>query len=164
MKDSVYTQLTEYITGNQNKFYRLAYSYLNNKEAALDAVQNAVCKALKNYPSLRNPDYLKTWFYRVLVNECLAYRKKYRRGLPLEELLGKDYIQRANTGIREQMAERVKENSDNMYFKPDEGGFQTIDEHTKFYINGNKNPVIVFDKYEIAPGSMGMQEFEIAAK
>lgn len=39
MKDSVYTQLTEYITGNQNKFYRLAYSYLNNKEAALDAVQ-----------------------------------------------------------------------------------------------------------------------------
>lgn len=52
MKDSVYTQLTEYITGNQNKFYRLAYSYLNNKEAALDAVQNAVCKALENYPSL----------------------------------------------------------------------------------------------------------------
>ncbi len=92
MKDSVYTQLTEYITGNQNKFYRLAYSYLNNKEAALDAVQNAVCKALENYPSLRNPDYLKTWFYRVLVNECLAYRKKYRRELPLvEEFIKEDF-------------------------------------------------------------------------
>ncbi len=87
MKDSVYTQLTEYITGNQSKFYRLAYSYLNNKEAALDAVQNAVCKALENYQTLRNPDYLKTWFYRVLVNECLAYRTKYRRELPLEEEL-----------------------------------------------------------------------------
>ncbi len=84
--------------------------------------------------------------------------------ITLEELLGKDYIQRANTGIREQMAERVKENSDNMYFKPDEGGFQTIGQNTKFYINENKNPVIVFDKYEISPGSMGMQEFEIAAK
>lgn len=84
--------------------------------------------------------------------------------LTLEELLGKDYVQRANTGIRKQMAERVKENTDNMYFKPDEGGFQTIDQNTKFYINENKNPVIVFDKYEIAPGSMGMQEFEIATK
>lgn len=85
MENSVYTQLTEYITENQSKFYRLAYSYLNNQEAALDAVQNAVCKALENYRSIRNPEYLKTWFYRILINESLAYRKKYRRELPLEE-------------------------------------------------------------------------------
>lgn len=85
MENSVYTQLTEYITENQSKFYRLAYSYLNNQEAALDTVQNAVCKALENYRSIRNPEYLKTWFYRILINESLAYRKKYRRELPLEE-------------------------------------------------------------------------------
>lgn len=87
MEKSVYTQLTEYITGSQNSFYRLAYSYLGDKDAALDAVQNSVCKALENYQSIRNPEFLKTWFYRVLINECNAYRKKYHRELPLEEEL-----------------------------------------------------------------------------
>ncbi|SHO49308.1 sigma-70 family RNA polymerase sigma factor [Anaerocolumna xylanovorans] len=90
--ESVYAQLTEYITGSQNSFYRLAYSYLGNREAALDAVQNSVCKALENYQSIRNPEFLKTWFYRVLANECIAYRKKYQRDLPLEEkLVQKDF-------------------------------------------------------------------------
>ena len=36
-----------------------------------------------------------------------------------------------------------------------------LGENTKFYIGANGNPVIVFDKYEIAPGAFGIQEFEI---
>ena len=40
-------------------------------------------------------------------------------------------------------------------------GFKTVGENTKFYIGANGNPVIVFDKYEIAPGAFGIQEFEI---
>lgn len=40
--------------------------------------------------------------------------------------------------------------------------FKGIEEDQGFYINEKGNPVIVFDKYEIAPGSMGMQAFEIA--
>ena len=31
-----------------------------------------------------------------------------------------------------------------------------------FYINEAGNPVVVFQKYEIAPGSSGVLEFEIA--
>jgi hypothetical protein len=34
----------------------------------------------------------------------------------------------------------------------------------KFYINGNNRPVIVFEKYEIAPGSSGEIEFEITGR
>ena len=37
--------LTEYLTEEQTRFYRLAYSYLNNRDEALDAVQTAVCRA-----------------------------------------------------------------------------------------------------------------------
>ena len=40
-------QLTAYLVENQARFYRLAYSYLHNREDALDAVQAAVCKALE---------------------------------------------------------------------------------------------------------------------
>jgi RNA polymerase sigma-70 factor, ECF subfamily len=66
-----YGQLTEYIVENQEKFYRLAYGYLSNREEALDAVQNAVCKALEHYDSLRNAEAVRSWFYRILVNACM---------------------------------------------------------------------------------------------
>lgn len=36
-----------------------------------------------------------------------------------------------------------------------------ITEDVKFYINGNNRLVIVFEKYEISPGSSGEIEFEI---
>lgn len=76
--------LTEFITNNQEKFYRLAYSYVRNQDAALDIVQNAIVKALENYSSIRNQKYIKTWFYRILVNECYNFIKKSKKELLYE--------------------------------------------------------------------------------
>ena len=45
----LYETLIRYILDNQQRFYRLAYSYTRNPEDALDAVQSAVCKALEAY-------------------------------------------------------------------------------------------------------------------
>ena len=39
--------------------------------------------------------------------------------------------------------------------------FQKIDGDQNFYINDQDQLVIVFDEYEVAPGSMGMPEFVI---
>ena len=36
-------RLESYLIDGQERFYRLAYSYLQNREEALDAVQTAVC-------------------------------------------------------------------------------------------------------------------------
>lgn len=74
-----YNKVVDYILKNQEKFYRLAYTYARNENDALDIVQNAICKALENYSSIRNTDYLKTWFYRILVNESINYIHKNRR-------------------------------------------------------------------------------------
>ena len=41
--------LTTFLVEEQARFYRLAYSYLKNREEALDAVQIAVCRALGKY-------------------------------------------------------------------------------------------------------------------
>ena len=54
----------------------------------------------------------------------------------------------------------LKDNS-GLYFDEEMGGFTTITPETKFYINEAGNPVIVFQKYEIAAGAAGMPEFEI---
>ena len=39
--------LAAYLVANQEKFYRLAFSYVRSQEAALDIVQNAVVKGLE---------------------------------------------------------------------------------------------------------------------
>lgn len=86
MKQEMFDKAVDYIVENQNKFYRLAYSYVQNKEDALDVVQNSVFKALENCGSLRNEDAVRTWFYRIVVNESLLFLKKKKK----ERLLGEE--------------------------------------------------------------------------
>ena len=71
--------LTNYIKENQEKFYRIALTYSKNEDAALDIVQEAIVKALNNINKLKKEEYVKTWFYRILINECLQYIKKSKR-------------------------------------------------------------------------------------
>ena len=80
----------------------------------------------------------------------------------LEDLLGSNYAELVNESVREQIAERQKAGEE--FFTAEEGGFAGISEDAKFYINENNRPVIVFEKYEIAPGSSGEIEFEITRR
>jgi RNA polymerase sigma-70 factor, ECF subfamily len=62
------------------RFYRLAFRYLQSKEAAEDVVQDAFLKLWEN-PALWQPERnskFTTWFYRIVVNLCLDQRKKKR--------------------------------------------------------------------------------------
>ena len=76
--------LIDYIENNQEKLYRVAFSYLKNEESALDVVQESIEKALKNIEQLKEKEYIKTWFYRILINECLQYIKKNKRIITCE--------------------------------------------------------------------------------
>lgn len=88
------------------------------------------------------------------------------KNLSLQELLGEDYISIANESIKRQIEERIAADENNIYFGfNDDGmiqGFTTIDKNTLFYINEEGKAVVVFAKYEIAPGYMGWQEFVIS--
>ena len=79
MKQILYEKLIQFILENQDRFYRVAYSYTRHEEDALDAVQSAVCKALEAHESIRNADAVKTWFYRILMNECFMLLKKRKK-------------------------------------------------------------------------------------
>jgi len=67
--------------------------------------------------------------------------------------------------IKKQMKQKMKENKNLEFWLAEEGtdsfGFREIVENQNFYIADNGNIVIVFNKYEVAPGYMGTQEFEI---
>lgn len=77
------SQLTEemfvaYIKENQERFYRLAYSYVKNSEDAMDVVQDAILKAYEKYSTLRDAETIKTWFYRILVNTSIDALRRLR--------------------------------------------------------------------------------------
>lgn len=85
MKQELYDRLTAYMIENQDKFYRLAFSYVKNQDDALDTVQNAVCKALTHYEDLKNEEAFKTWIYKIVVNESLTLLRERKRFVLADE-------------------------------------------------------------------------------
>lgn len=71
-------ELTNYILSEQDRLYRLAYSYTQNEQDALDVVQTAIVKAL-SAPDMREPRYLKTWVYRIVVNTAIDSLRARKR-------------------------------------------------------------------------------------
>jgi len=85
---------------------------------------------------------------------------KSGKELTLTDMLGKDYKKLVDESVRRQIKERLAKDANLMYFEGNEG-FSGINSKQKFYVNKAGNVVVVFAKYEIAPGVMGIQEFEI---
>ena len=77
------------------------------------------------------------------------------------------YIEIISENIKEQMREEMNSDSKKVYWIVDENGngnmdiFKEIDENQNFYINDKSELVISFNKYEVAPGYMGIVEFII---
>lgn len=64
-----------YILENLDSAYRFAYTYAKKKEDAEDIVSESIVKALKSIHQLKNPQYMKVWFYRIIVNTSLTFLK-----------------------------------------------------------------------------------------
>jgi len=77
--------LENFIIENREAHYRLAYSYVRNKENALDIVQDSIVKALKSIDCLEEIIYLKTWFYRIVVNTSIDFIRKHQRVTVMED-------------------------------------------------------------------------------
>ncbi len=82
----------------------------------------------------------------------------------LKDILGADFKKIADAEVERQVKERAK-NDENLLSYYEEfyasKGAKGIEDNQQFYINEAGNPVLVFDKYVIAPEYAGIQEFEI---
>lgn len=54
----------------ENSLYYMAKSMLGKEEDVADALQETILKAYKSIHSLREPQFVKTWMFRILMNEC----------------------------------------------------------------------------------------------
>ncbi|MBY3619490.1 sigma-70 family RNA polymerase sigma factor [Acinetobacter sp. CUI P1] len=77
--------LTLCITDNKENIYRLAYSYVKNKEDALDVVQESIYKALSSIGLLKNPESVKSWLFRIVVTTSLDFLRKHKRVQPIDD-------------------------------------------------------------------------------
>mgnify|MGYP002312246093 CR=1 FL=1 len=71
--------LIQYIEQNEEKWYRVAYYYARNQEVAMDIVQEAITKALTKISSIKQAKFMKTWFYRILINTAIDETKRNRK-------------------------------------------------------------------------------------
>lgn len=70
----------------RTKLYKTALTYLGSESLALDAVDEAVYKALCGKWKLRQTEFFDTWITRILINECYNELRRQKRFHPLEEL------------------------------------------------------------------------------
>ncbi len=94
------TELIELIThaqkGNMEAFsslimnfeqdlYRIASIRLKSVDDIDDAIQMTIEKALKNIKKLKEPQYIKTWIIRILINNCNDICKRKKKNIEYNE-------------------------------------------------------------------------------
>lgn len=70
----------------KESLYRIAYSYMNDKTLAIDALDEAIYKGYLNRKKLKNPEYFKTWLTRIVINECLQSLRKNKREVLIDQI------------------------------------------------------------------------------
>lgn len=68
----------------RTKLYKTALTYLGSEAMAIDAVDEAVYKALCGKWKLRQPEFFETWITRILINECRNELRRQKRYQPLD--------------------------------------------------------------------------------
>lgn len=138
---------------------------LTNGQLAHKALDAGYIVKVQNGPLL----VIEHWVVEVMASgaESVDYDNiDTERGLllTLPGLFRDDsYVQTISTYIREEMKAQMAASEEKVYFlgEDDPAGFREIAADQEFYINADSKLVIVFDEYEVAPGFMGVVEFEI---
>lgn len=153
--------VSELTTTLVNQFYKDLEITANNGYGSIHV----------DYEVITNTD---RWFtLKLAVTETAASSNYYFKFYHINKQQGKiivlgdlfitdDFSDTIVIEIKKQMKQQMEANETAQYWINDEEigeGFDTVDSDHNFYWNCDGDLVIVFDKYEVAPGSMGTPEF-----
>lgn len=77
---------SEIMTSYQDQLYKTAWRYLREEQDALDAVQEVSYRAFKNIHKVKQPEYVKTWLIRIMINYCLDEIRRKKRTVPVADV------------------------------------------------------------------------------
>ena len=113
---------------------------------------------------------LKLTISEVAASSDLKYKyynidKRTDEIVKLSDLFDDENYKKAiSEEIKKQMVSRMEKDKDVVYWidgENEEWSFSMIEDNQNFYFSNKGNIVIVFDKYEVGPGTTGTPEFEI---
>ena len=160
----IYTFCEQYVEQAKKRMYEYKQAFLEtggtekewNEHSIMIKVWYEVKSQTDQYLSLMITG-AESWASAYSEIKYYNFDKKAGKWITLRDVLGDDYMQIAEQSIQKQIEQRENETGMQYWYEDSEG----INENTKFYMNEAGNPVIVFEKYEIAPGAPGQQEFQI---
>ncbi|WP_427180219.1 sigma-70 family RNA polymerase sigma factor [Paenibacillus sp. TC-CSREp1] len=73
------------ITEHQDTLISIAYSYLRNRQDALEAIQEMTYRAWRKRHTLKNEKAFKSWIIRILIYTCIDEQRRRKRAVPQPE-------------------------------------------------------------------------------
>ncbi len=73
------------IIHESEKLYKIAYLHMQNKEDALDVVQETTLKAYLSINQLKEPTYFSTWLVKILIRAAYKMLEKQKRNIQLPD-------------------------------------------------------------------------------
>jgi len=111
VRDGSHPAFAALVERHTDRFYRLAFRYLQNREAAEDVVQDAFLKLWEDpgkWQADKNTKFT-TWFYRIVVNLCLDWQKRKRPAALNEDMPLVDDRESADQAMIRRQEQRVLE-------------------------------------------------------
>ncbi len=81
------------VLDRKDEYYKLAYVYMQNREDAMDAVQDMIIILYDNVKKLKNSEAFYSWSKTILVNCCRNLLKKRKRVVLLEKYQDAEYTE-----------------------------------------------------------------------
>jgi RNA polymerase sigma-70 factor (ECF subfamily) len=78
-RKDTYKNFDEFVAKYQKRAFFIAFDLVNDVEDARDLSQEAFARAYERLGQFRDESSLYTWFYRILVNLCMDFRRRKRR-------------------------------------------------------------------------------------
>lgn len=66
-------------------FYKIAFLYVRNEDAAVEIVQDSVYQGFLKIKTLRNPELFSTWMTRIIMNKAVRYIKENKKMVEYDE-------------------------------------------------------------------------------
>ena len=100
MKQGDERAFTEMVDKYKKKAFAIAYRFTNNVEDAKDLSQEAFVKVYRCIGSFRGESSFLTWFYRILTNLCIDFKRRRSIIIPFSQFRKKAEGNESNTEER----------------------------------------------------------------
>lgn len=118
MNKNIRKEVEDMLLSKYESLYRLAYSYAGNEADALDIIQESAYRAMLNCGSVKSPEYICTWIYRIVVNTAIDMLRKKKNTVSTDIIEDQGHEDRvSDQDLREALKELDKNDKTILFLK-----------------------------------------------